>query len=93
MKKKRLLIDYRTERKIAGTWQGKSQSIWRINYEKSIKYCFETGDGKSSNKDGIEVMAEWSDSKREGYSVTHLTILENGIVRFSYDDYGTEVAD
>lgn len=59
----------------------------------AIDDCFETGDGKSSNKDGIEVVAEWIDSKREGYHVMHLIILENGIVRFSYDDYGTEVAD
>lgn len=61
--------------------------------EEAIDDCFETGDGKSSNKDGIEVMAEWIDSKREGYSVMHLTVLENGIVRFSYEDYGTEVSD
>lgn len=61
--------------------------------EEAIDNCFETGDGKSSNKDGIEVVAEWIDSKREGYSVIHLTILENGILRFSYDDYGTEVAN
>lgn len=59
----------------------------------AIDDCFETGDGKSNNKDGIEVVAEWIDSKREGYSVMHLTIIENGIVRFSYDDYGTEVSD
>lgn len=59
----------------------------------AIDDCFETGDGKSSNKDGIEVTAEWVDSKNKGYSVIHLTILENGVVKFSYDDYGTEVAD
>lgn len=59
----------------------------------AIDDCFETGDGKSNNKDGIEVVAEWIDSKREGCSVMHLTIIENGIVRFSYDDYGTEVAN
>ena len=59
--------------------------------EEAIDDCFETGYGESSNKSGIEVMAEWIDSKREGYSVIHLTIRENGIVRFSYDDYGTEV--
>ena len=61
--------------------------------EKSIDNCFDTGEGKSSNKDGIEVVAEWIASKREGYSVIHLTILENGVVKFSYDDYGTECAD
>lgn len=59
----------------------------------AIDDCFETGDGMSCNEDGIEVVAEWIGSKREGYSVIHLTILENGIVKFSYDDYGTEVAD
>lgn len=59
----------------------------------AIDDCFETGDGKSSNQEGIEVVAEWIDGKREGYSVIHLTILENGVVRFSYDDYGTEVAN
>lgn len=61
--------------------------------EEAVDDCFETGDGKSSNKVGIEVVAEWIDSKREGYSVMHLTILENGVVRLSYDDYGTEVAN
>ncbi len=59
----------------------------------AIDDCFKTGDGMSCNEDGIEVVAEWTGSKREGYSVIHLTILENGIVKFSYDDYGTEVAD
>ena len=64
-----------------------------ILIEKAIDNCFETGDGKSSNKDGIEVTAEWVDSKRKGYSVIHLTIPENGVVKFSYDDYGTEFAN
>ncbi len=59
----------------------------------AIDDCFYNSEGKSSNKHGIEVVAEWIDSKREGYSVIHLTILENGVVKFSYDDYGTEVAD
>jgi len=59
----------------------------------AIDDCFETGDGRSINRNGVEVVAEWIDSKREGYSVIHLTILENGVVRFSYDDYGTEVAN
>lgn len=69
-----------------------SSNLMRLIGE-AIDDCFETGDGKSSNKDGIEVVAEWIDSKREGYCVMHLTILENGVVRFSYDDYGTEVAN
>ncbi len=60
--------------------------------EEAIDDCFETGDGRASNKDGIEVVAEWVDSKREGYFVVHLSILENGIVKFSYDDYEIEVA-
>lgn len=59
----------------------------------AIDDCFETGDGKSSNENGIEVVAELTGSKRKDYSVIHLTILENGGVKFSYDDYGTEVAD
>lgn len=59
----------------------------------AIDDCFETGDGKSSSKDGIDVVAEWVVSKRDGYSVIHLTILENDVVKFSYDDYGTEVAN
>ena len=61
--------------------------------EQAIDDCFETGDGKSDNKDGIEVVAEWIESKREGYSVIHLTIMENGVVKFSYDDYATEITD
>ena len=59
----------------------------------AIDDCFYNSEGKSSNKHGIEVVAEWIDSKREGYSVIHLTILENGVVKFYYDEYGTEVAD
>lgn len=61
--------------------------------EGAIDDCFEIGYGKSIKRNGVEVIAEWIDSKREGYSVMHLTVLENGILRFSYDDYGTEVAD
>ena len=69
-----------------------SSNLIRLIRE-AIDDCFETGNGKSSNQEGIEVIAEWIDSKREGYSVIHLTILENGVVRFSYDDYGTEIAN
>lgn len=69
-----------------------SSNLTRL-IEKAIDDCFENGEGKSSRKDGIEVCAEWIGSKREGYSVIHLTILENGVVKFAYNDYGTEVAD
>lgn len=57
--------------------------------EEAIDDCFYNGEGKSSSDD-ITVFAEWTDSKRNGYSVIHLTILQNDIVKFSYDDYGTE---
>lgn len=69
-----------------------SSNLIRLIRE-AIDDCFEIGNGKSSNQEGIEVIAEWIDSKREGYSVIHLTILKNGVVRFSYDDYGTEIAN
>lgn len=61
--------------------------------EEAINDCFETGDGEAYNEDGIQVIAEWIDSKREGYSVIHLTIMEKDVIKFSYDDYGTEVKD
>jgi len=61
--------------------------------QEAIDECYYSGCGKSKNSNGIEVNADWIDSQRSGYSLIHLTILENGIVKFSYDDYGTEVAN
>lgn len=62
--------------------------------EKAIDNCYENGEASIDDGNGIEVFAEWIDSKRKGYSVIHLTITENGVVKFLYDDYGTEcVAD
>lgn len=60
---------------------------------KAIDDCFYNGEGNATDGNGIAVFAEWTDSKREGYSVICLTISENGVVKFSYDDYGTECPD
>lgn len=61
-----------------------------ILIEKAIDNCFYNGEASVNDGNGISVFAEWIDSKREGYSIIHLTITENGVVKFSYDDYGTE---
>lgn len=57
---------------------------------RAIDDCFYNGEGNIDDGNGIAVFAEWMDSKRDGYSVQHLTITENGVVKFAYDDYGTE---
>lgn len=64
-----------------------------ILIEKAIDNCFYNGEGSTDDGKGIAVFAEWVDSKRSGYSVMHITISENGLVKFSYDDYGTECAN
>lgn len=58
----------------------------------AVDDCFYNGEGKADDGKGLAVFAEWVNSKRERYSVMHLTISENGVVKFSYDDYGTECA-
>lgn len=64
-----------------------------ILIEKAIDDCFYNGEANVDNEKGLGIFAEWVDSKREGYSVIHLTISENGVVKFSYDDYGTECSN
>lgn len=64
-----------------------------ILIERAINNCYYDGDASVDDGNGIAVFAEWVDSKRDGYSVIHLTITENGVVKFSYDDYGTECAN
>lgn len=59
--------------------------------EQAIEDCFQTGHGKAINTDDIEVVAEWVESEKEGCSVMCLSIIENGVVKFSYNDYGTEL--
>lgn len=58
--------------------------------EKAMDDCFFFGKGSEKNEDGIEVLAEWINSKREDYSIMQLTILEKGVIRFIFNDYGTE---
>ena len=60
---------------------------------KAIDGCFYNGEATVDDGKGLAVFEEWVDSKREGYSVIHLTISENGVVKFSYDDYGTECSN
>lgn len=64
-----------------------------ILIERAIDDCFYDGEAKVDDGNGICIFAEWIDSKRNGYSVIHLTIIENAVVKFSYDDYGTECAN
>jgi len=57
----------------------------------AINDCFYNGEASINDGKGIAVFAEWIDSpKKDGYSLIHLTISENGAIKFSYDDYGTE---
>ena len=64
----------------------------------AIDDCYEFGTGQSGivnhyNDKIVKVTAEWVESKREGYSVIEITILENDIPLLVYDDYGTECSD
>lgn len=63
-----------------------------IRIKTAIGECIDNGYGEFRADDGITVTAEWVDSKNEGYTVISITILENGVAKFSYDDYGTECA-
>ncbi len=60
---------------------------------KAIDNCFYDRVGKVDVDDGdngLVVSAEWVDSKNKEYLVMRITISENGMLKFSYDDYGTE---
>ena len=59
----------------------------------AIESCWTYGFGKAGEietDDGLVVSADWVDSKNPGYSVIQVTVFQNGILKFSYDDYGTE---
>ena len=61
----------------------------------AIDDCYEYGRGTSEivnyyNDKMVRIEADWIESKHEGYSVIQVAILENDVVRFVYDDYGTE---
>lgn len=63
--------------------------------ESAIEDCYTYGSGQSISFEpdddiNIEICAEWVESKNEGYYVMNITIIENGVIKFSYDDYGTE---
>lgn len=61
--------------------------------ETAMDDCFFFGKGNEKNEDGIEIQAEWINSKRSDYSIMQLTILEKGVIRFIFNDYGTECRD
>jgi hypothetical protein len=61
-----------------------------ILIERAIDDCIYYGQANVDDENGINIFAEWVDSKRSGYAIIHLTISENGVPKFSYDDYGTE---
>ena len=58
--------------------------------EQAIDECINYGSGSVENDEGIQIDTEWVDSKREGYSVICITITEDGVIKFCYEDYGTE---
>ncbi len=61
-----------------------------FHIQNAIDDCYNNGYGKNNNGNGLKVIAEWTDSKRSGYSIMCITIMENDVVKFSFDDYGTE---
>ena len=65
-----------------------SNLIWCI--QTAIDNCFYNKTAHVFGQDGLETKAAWIHSKRDGYDVMELTIIRNGIVQFSYVDYGTE---
>lgn len=70
-----------------------------LNIREAINECYECGNGEVTftnydNDNIFKITADWiDDSKREGYSLMQITIFENGVVKFSYDDYGTECSN
>ena len=59
--------------------------------EEAINNCYYNGEANVKDDRGMSISAEWVDStKRRGYTLIHLVIMENGVIKFSYDDYGTE---
>ena len=58
--------------------------------ERAIDDCYYNGEGFVNDGNGVSVYAEWTESKNEGYSVMMITIKENGVVRLSYCDNGTQ---
>lgn len=59
----------------------------------AIENCWAYGSGEvgeTETEDGLVVRADWVDSKNPGYSVIQVNLYQNGIIKFSYDDYGTE---
>lgn len=58
--------------------------------EKAIDDCYYNGEASVDDGRGLGLFAEWVDSKNDGYSVIHLTLTDHGVVKFAYDDYGTE---
>lgn len=57
----------------------------------AMQDCWLYGAGRSELEDGLSVHADWVDSKNQGFSVMQITVLKNSVVKFSYDDYGTEM--
>ncbi|MBQ8794205.1 MAG: hypothetical protein IJZ63_05635 [Clostridia bacterium] len=60
-----------------------------IAIEAAMQNCWDCGSGYIETEN-LEICAEWVDSKNPGYSVIQVTILQDSVVKFSYDDYGTE---
>lgn len=58
--------------------------------ERAIDDCYFNGVGHVYDGKGLSVYAEWTDSKNDGYSVMIITLKDNGVMRFSYCDYGTQ---
>lgn len=57
----------------------------------AMQACWSYGAGRFESEDGLAVHADWVDSKNPGFSVIQVTVLQDSVVKFSYDDYGTEM--
>lgn len=63
--------------------------------QNAIEDCYNYGSGQVEDEreeDSITVYTEWVEGKN-GYSVINITIAVDGVIKFSYDDYGTECSN
>ena len=64
--------------------------------QNAIEDCYNYGSGQVEDEreeDSITVYTEWVESKNEGNVVMNITVAVDGIIKFSYDDYGTECSN
>lgn len=62
----------------------------------AIEDCYNYGSGQVKDEreeESITVYTEWVESKNEGCVLINITIAVDGVIEFSYDDYGTECSN